>query len=426
MDEDNQLSISIYKVDEFEHHFPQSLEKLFIDEVKKVNKIYKYFDPYLTSPDDHDDACRKPVVDNKIFHPTSGIKTETIQDVNVQKYEVSCQDDKWIIHCPLDAMDYITKQLKNNGCEYKEVKEYSITIYEYEKCSKQATAETFILLNEPYQDTDAPQDIDTYQDTLAHQFAEELKKRKINKENLTMTATLEQKNINLEFTLEQQLIALNDEQYLTLFSLYGQDGIEQYNKLIEDCKNLDEVKNDIAKALASLIERDDNQEQKNQLLALLKEYHQSYLGKDAHLDSLKTEVKDTKNELKDIAKVFNKKLNQLVPEDKLILLKQEKEERKLNKAKLKRQRRKERGIDAYLIGVACSVIDDGKEGGEKYIKKATEQAEEVLDKATKVVNKMDDSEELPDPKSEKGMKKVFKASLPKKSRAKAKGFASIK
>ncbi len=54
---------------------------------------------------------------------------------------------------------------------------------------------------------------------------------------------------------------MNDEQYLTLFSLYGQDGINQYNELIEDCEDLDEVKDEIAEALGKLINEDDNQEQ---------------------------------------------------------------------------------------------------------------------------------------------------------------------
>ena len=54
-------------------------------------------------------------------------------------------------------------------------------------------------------------------------------------------ATSENKAVNLEFTLEQQLAVLNDEQYLTLFSLYGQEGIDEYNELIKDCKNVDEA-----------------------------------------------------------------------------------------------------------------------------------------------------------------------------------------
>ena len=168
----------------------------------------------------------------------------------------------------------------------------------------------------------------------------------------TTITTDNNKSITLEFTLEQQLKALNDEQYLTLFSLYGQDGIEQYNELIEDCEDLDEVKDEIAEALAERIDQDDNEEQKSELLELIKKYHLDYYSKDAHLDSLKTQVKDSRDELKTVVKGFNKKINQLVSGDNLLLLKQEKEERKLNKAKLKRQKRIERGIDASPVKVA--------------------------------------------------------------------------
>lgn len=220
----------------------------------------------------------------------------------------------------------------------------------------------------------------------------------------------------VEFTLEQQLQALNDEQYLTLFSLYGQDGINQYNELIEDCEDLDEVKDEIAEALGKLINEDDNQEQKSNLLELLKKYHLDYYSQDAVLDRLKTEAKDTRDELKKVVNGFNTKITKLVSGNNLVLLKQQKEERKLNKAKLRRQKRKERGIDAYLMGVACSVIDDGNEGGQKYIESATKEANEVLAKATKVVDEMDKNDKLPAPKSELGMKKVFKASLPKKNK----------
>ena len=161
MGEDNQLSISKYKVDKFEHHVPQSLEQLFKDEVKNAGKRWESMDTYLTSPDDHDDACRKPVVDNKIFHPTNEIEKETIQDVNVQKYEVSRSGDKWIIHCHLDAIDQIINQLKFNDCQYMELDEYTITIQEYQDCYR----------NPPNNEIFIPID-NTAPDILAHQFAE--------------------------------------------------------------------------------------------------------------------------------------------------------------------------------------------------------------------------------------------------------------
>ena len=158
-------------------------------------------------------------------------------------------------------------------------------------------------------------------DPYASEFAK-LDKRNIKLEDITMTnITSEKQTVNLEFSLEQQLKALNDEQYITLFSLYSQEGINKYNELIRDCKDLDEAKLDMVEVLAERI-NNDNSEDKQKLLGLLEQYYLNYYGKDASLDSLKTKIKDAKKDLKNIVNGFNQKLNKLVPEDKLLLLKQ--------------------------------------------------------------------------------------------------------
>ena len=413
---ESEIKINKYKVDDFEHHVPESIYKEFENKVRKESKKYDQLGDYKVSSEEHEESCNKPVVDNKIFHSSSGVNVEAIEEVNIQKYEISqSEGDNFIVHCPLDLMEQLANQVKCNEAQSNELDEYSLTIREYrDKCKNSFNNECFIDIDANFQE----------HDPLASLFAEELKRRNMKQEDLIMNnATSEKQTDKLEFTLEQQLKALNDEQYLTLFSLYGKEGIKEYNELIEDCKNLDEAKLDIVEALAGRI-KNDNAEHQPELLELIAKYHFDYLGKDATLDRLKTEIKETRKDLKDIVNGFNKKLNKLVPEDKLLLLKQEKEERKLNKAKLRRQKRIERGLDAHLMAVACAVIEDGQEGGEQYIEKATQQARKVLNKTTKVVEEMDNNDQLPDPKSEKGMKKVFKACLSKKD--KSKGFATTK
>ncbi len=420
-----QIEIRKYKIkgdngedlDHRYHHVPASLESSFRKELHILGKQWEFSpsEPYFFDEEEYETT---PDDDKNVHHPLNGINRKELGDIlnpiEIYGYTVKKDSvkDRWQFYVPSDGHKAFEKYLERQGyTRIAKLGSRSYSSIRYQKlCRFPTTRKRFIPVGE--------------YDNLSHEFEEELIKRNINKEDLTMSTTIttdNNKSITLEFTLEQQLKALNDEQYLTLFSLYGQDGIEQYNELIEDCEDLDEVKDEIAEALAERIDQDDNEEQKSELLELIKKYHLDYYSKDAHLDSLKTQVKDSRDELKTVVKGFNKKINQLVSGDNLLLLKQEKEERKLNKAKLKRQKRIERGIDAYLMGVACSVIDEGKEGGEQYIKKATDEANQVLAKAVAVVNEMNNNDKLPDPKTEAGMKKVFKASLPKKD--KAKGFA---
>ncbi len=419
-----QIEIRKYKIkgnngedlDHRYHHVPASLESSFRKELHILGKQWEFSpsEPYFFDEEEYETT---PDDDKNVHHPLNGINRKELGDIlnpiEIYGYTVKKDSvkDRWQFYVPSDGHKAFEKYLERQGyTRIAKLGSRSYSSIRYQKlCRFPTTRKRFIPVGE--------------YDNLSHEFEEELIKRNINKEDLTMSTTIttdNNKSITLEFTLEQQLKALNDEQYLTLFSLYGQDGIEQYNELIEDCEDLDEVKDEIAEALAERIDQDDNEEQKSELLELIKKYHLDYYSKDAHLDSLKTQVKDSRDELKTVVKGFNKKINQLVSGDNLLLLKQEKEERKLNKAKLKRQKRIERGIDAYLMGVACSVIDEGKEGGEQYIKKATDEANQVLAKAVAVVNEMNNNDKLPDPQTEAGMKKVFKVSLPNK---KKKGFA---
>lgn len=61
----SELEIQIYRVDDFEHHVPKSIDKKFNDEVKKAGKQYQSGDMYPVSFDEHEASSRKPVVENK-------------------------------------------------------------------------------------------------------------------------------------------------------------------------------------------------------------------------------------------------------------------------------------------------------------------------------------------------------------------------
>lgn len=76
------ITILKFTVDKFEHHVPKSLEQDFKNEVTKAKKNYSFTTEYSGSIKEHNESCDQPVVDNKIFHPTSGIKIKTILGVN--------------------------------------------------------------------------------------------------------------------------------------------------------------------------------------------------------------------------------------------------------------------------------------------------------------------------------------------------------
>ena len=75
------ITILKFTVDNFEHHVPKSLEGSFKAEVKNAGKRWQSLDSYAKLPEEHNESCDRPVIDNKIFHPTSGIKVETISGV---------------------------------------------------------------------------------------------------------------------------------------------------------------------------------------------------------------------------------------------------------------------------------------------------------------------------------------------------------
>lgn len=127
----NELKIQIYKVDDFEHHVPESIDEAFKAEVKQARKQYQSINDYETLSDSHEESSRKPVVDNKIFHSTDGVLIEAIQDINVQIYESYSLDggrsegDNFIIHCPLEQTDVLERQITFKNQQSKEIKEYS-------------------------------------------------------------------------------------------------------------------------------------------------------------------------------------------------------------------------------------------------------------------------------------------------------------
>lgn len=105
----NEIKIQRYKVGDFKHHVPESIDKAFKAEVNKAGKQRQPDgDPYLISSDEHKENCDNPVEDNKIFHPEDEVLTEAIQDVNVKIYKVG---DDFKVHCPLDLMDALANQI---------------------------------------------------------------------------------------------------------------------------------------------------------------------------------------------------------------------------------------------------------------------------------------------------------------------------
>ncbi len=235
------LSISIYKVDDFEHHVPELLDKAFKDEVKKASKKCTCIEQYSGVSEEHEASCDKPVVDNKIFHSISGVSTEAIEEVNIQKYETyQFEEDKVIVHCPLELMDKLIEQLTSNNCQYKELGEYSKTIREYQDDCRNFPNETFISIDASFEELD-------YQ--LASLFAKELKKRNINKENLTMTANTKEKNktarVMTSIVESSKLEAAIDSAINNINSQFQALVKQEFDKVTQEVINLDTLGSDL-------------------------------------------------------------------------------------------------------------------------------------------------------------------------------------
>ena len=203
-----EININKYKVDDFEHHVPESIDQAFKDVVKNAGKSSTHIDHYLVLSEEHEENCRKPVIDNKIFHLSTEVLNEAIEEVDIQVYKVNrtektsseySSEQEFIVHCPLDWMDNLTRQLEELNFEVKEIKEYSLIIQEYkEQCNNPSNGDSYV-----------PIDANFDEDDLSFLFSKEVIKRKNNKEELTMTtATATATN----FTQDQQHSSVKNEQ----------------------------------------------------------------------------------------------------------------------------------------------------------------------------------------------------------------------
>lgn len=219
----------MYKVGDFEHHVPESIDKAFKDEVKKAGKSPQPIgDPYSVSSDRHQEACDNPIEANRIFHPPNEVWTEAIKEVLVQVYEVSqSEGDNFIVHCPLDLIDALANEVKFNEAQSSEIDDYFLTIREYrDNCKNPPDNKHFIEIDADFKNYDP----------LASLFSKELNKRNIKTvKDTTMTTQTQTKpqdktSVNAEEEnlmkylgsctrafLDELILTFNDEEALKLY-----------------------------------------------------------------------------------------------------------------------------------------------------------------------------------------------------------------
>lgn len=220
----NELEIQIYKVDNFKHHIPKSIDEAFKAEVKKAGKRYQSIDdPYQTSSDRHEEACNNSVIDNKIFHPQDEVWLDAIQNVDVCKYKVSLPDEKpKLVNCSLDFTSLIEHELKQANNKFELIDNFPITIREYRDRIQSSRDEIYVPLEEP----------------SAKEFVQELTKRNIKiiedikMNNATDTKTPDQQDTKVVFNagdlmaclsscdrtfLDQLILTFNDEEALNQY-----------------------------------------------------------------------------------------------------------------------------------------------------------------------------------------------------------------
>lgn len=350
----SELEIQIYRVDDFEHHVPESIVKAFKDVVKQAGKQYRSGDVYHGSFEEHEASSRKPVVENKIFHPHNEIMAEAIQDVNVQVYKVPqpatpegvrSEGDDFIIHCPLDLMDALSNQIAFHNQQSEEVKEYSITIREYKDKYKHPQA------NECFIDIDA--DFKNH-DPLASLFAKELTKRNIKTivdiNMATTTATREQQETQVVFdgaNLSLYLKKCSREFLDELILTFGEEGV----------KALDFAHTTKAKRASAydLMIAEENEEK----FLIVKEFYDLVVGNASQMKEALKEFQDARDEYQKVKDSYQSKLDARVK--KLgTQFKIKKEHRKQHNeilGKLQRAKAIKKGLKGYGTAVALAHVD---------------------------------------------------------------------
>ena len=224
-------------------------------------------------------------------------------------------------------------------------------------------------------------------------------------EKNTMTTT--------QISLKDQLVILSAEQYQAVFALYGQAGLDKYDTLAKNDAHPETIQTE----LATLIEKDDNQEQKNKITALINKYFEQFNAEKAELDS-KTAAAKTAIKAKDEFKkafngtvaTFTKEVEGLASGKNKEILQQRKLQQEANAAWEKREKIRLRGKKAYLRGLVAAVIDECEK---EYSEEVAKEAKTITKVAKTLVANVDN------PKSEKGTKEILKEAFHESSNTSA-------
>lgn len=357
----SELEIQIYKVDDFEHHVPKSIDEAFKAEIKKAGKQYRSGDVYPGSFEEHEASSRKPVVENKIFHPHDEVMAEAIQDVNVQVYKVpqpaspdggrSGKDD-FIIHCPLEQIDALSNQIAFHNQQSEEVEEYSITIREYrDKCKHPQANECFIDIDADFKNPEDPSLL-----RLAQELQQEINKRHIKlTEDLTMTTATKTKpqdqqetqvvfdEDNLSVYLKKCSREFLDELILT----FGEDGVKAL-----DFAHTTKAKR--ATAYDLMIE-----EQNEEKYQAVEEFYNLVVGNASQMKEALTKFQKAKEEYQEAKDSYQSVLDARVKRlgQKFDIKKEHRKQYNEILGKLKRAKTIKKGLKGYGTAVALAHVD---------------------------------------------------------------------
>lgn len=228
----------------------------------------------------------------------------------------------------------------------------------------------------------------------------------------TATATLPVQSTTR--SLEQQLSILNAEQQEALFAYYGSEGLDRHDSLQETNATPEQVQS----ALAEFINNDSNEAQKTRLLGQLEEYNATYRLREESFteaeDTAKyalTAKREANKELTKSVKDFTKALVTNLTGTNEELLQQRRIDQNNNQAWEKREKIRQRGIDAYLRGIVAAVIDDCED---KYKQEAREKAATTSKTAKAQVKALNDKGL--EPTSLENTQRILKNSFPKKNK----------
>ncbi|MGB5635377.1 MAG: hypothetical protein WBM86_21700 [Waterburya sp.] len=343
----NEIKIQIYKVDDFDHHVPESIDESFKAEVKNAGKQYQSIRDYLVSSEEHEVSCDEPVIENEIFHSINGVNAEAIQDVDVLIYEVG---DNFMIHCPLEQMDALANQIAFHNQQSKEGDEYSITIREYKaNCKNPSSNECFISIDADFKN----------HDPLASLFSKELNKRNIKKiEDITMTTSTKNKpqdnqaqdkvqvvfdGANLSLYLKKCSREFLDELILT----FGDDGV----------KALDYSHTTKAKRASAydLMIVEENEEK----FLIVKEFYDLVVGNASQMKEALADFQKAREEYQEVKDSYQSKLDARVNKlgSQFEIKKEHRKQHNEILGKLQRAKQIKKGLKGYGTAVALAHVD---------------------------------------------------------------------